>query len=82
MKSQWAAITAQPNGGSNENGGENQSEPETRTAQVSPWSESWNCVGAEFKRFRRESQQTVLQHGGEIGSVECDLLEEANREQR
>src|SRR5439155_2011921 len=81
-KSQWAAITAQPNGGSNENGGENQSDPETRATQVSSRSQLWDCVRVKGERFRRESQYAVLQHGGEIPSVKCDLLKEANREQR
>src|SRR4029453_10175271 len=83
-KSQRSAIAAQPDCGGEECSGEYQSNPKTRAAKISSRSKCYRVdgVGAESERLRSEADQTVLQHGGEMRSVERDLLEEANRKQR
>src|SRR5437870_3742474 len=82
LESQWPAITTQPYCCDNECRGNYQSEPETRRAQVSQWRKLWDRMCLKCEGLWSKSQQPVPDHGGEMQTVECDLLEEGNREQR
>src|SRR5947208_15271976 len=84
--SDGSAITAQPDCCSEECRGHNDPDPETWRAQISSWGELGQRVdrgvalSVETKSVRRESHQTVRQHGGEVRSVEGYLLEDLNRD--
>src|SRR4030095_1506158 len=82
FESEWSAIPAEPNGGEEKYGCEEQSDPEARRTQIFPWRDLRDGVHAEGERFRSEPQQTVFQHREEMRSVKRDLLEETDPEQR
>src|SRR6266853_6447702 len=82
IKSQRPAIAAQSNRARDECRCKDQPNPEAGTAQIFSRSQRHRADGmsVEGERFGSKSQQTIFQHGGEIRSVERDLLKETNRE--
>src|SRR6266487_5403134 len=78
-------ITAQPDRSGEEHRGDRQPDPETWCAQISARSQFRQrfdrvpAVRPEGERLRSPAKQAVVHHGGEIRSVERNLLEDLDR---
>src|SRR5438876_9829556 len=87
MKSQWSAITAQPNRGREKYRRHQQPDPETRAAEISSRSQLYQrvdhrlCPTLEVESVRREPENTVFQERTEIRSPERNPLENLDRNQ-
>src|SRR5262249_2564613 len=81
-RSEWSAITTQPDRCGNEYRGEYQPDPESSRAQISVRGQlrAVDGVRVERKSFRRKPDQAIFQHGAEMRSAERDLLKKTNRE--
>ena len=88
IESDRPAITTQPNRREDECGGECQSDPEIRRAQISSRSQLgqrmnvWVILALEIKSLRCESCQAIPQHFDKMRGVEGNRFENAYREQR
>src|SRR6266550_508895 len=82
------SITPQPNSREDKCGGECQSDPKVRRAQISSWRQLCQrmnvrvMLALEIKGFRRESGQAVPQHSDKMRCVEGNRFENSDREQR
>src|ERR1700677_2524660 len=91
-KSERFPITAQADRGGEAYGREHQPDPQTRTAQESPWSDLGypNEMGIDHVAIRHpeveslgsESDEAPYQHGPEIRCVESNPLDQRDRQRR
>ena len=87
-ESDWSAVAAQTNCGSEKCCGDYKPDPKTRAAQVSSRSElcqrvdTGRALSTEVEGVRRESHQTMFHERAEIRSAERNPFEDADREKR
>ena len=86
-KLERAAITAQSNRCDYKSGGKKEPDPKSRCGEKSSGGQLCQInlnapVHLKIERSVAGAEEAILQHGEDVTRVECDLLEDADREWR